>query len=148
MKALNDRFGQGAEGLKVRWTEIVGAALAHRTEPIKLAKSRVGGPAALEIRVEGPSAALIQHQAGDIIERVNLFLGPGSVNRLRIVQGPLRGLPSDQRPRNQGAWRRARGPLDAAAEADLARSLDDLPDGRLKGALTRLGREVLRGERR
>ena len=40
--------------------------------------------------VAGASAALIQHQAPEIVARVNLFLGEGAVNKLRIVQGPLR----------------------------------------------------------
>jgi len=144
LKPLDEKFGHGVEGLQARWAEIVGAALARRTEPVKLGRAGAGGGAAVEIRVEGPSATLIQHQAGDIIERVNLFLGPGSVTRLRIVQGPLRGPPVRDRPRLAPARRRAKGPLDAADEAALAQSLQGMPEGRLKGALTRLGREVLR----
>ena len=37
-----------------------------------------------------------------------------------------------------------KGPLDAAAEQTLADSLAAFPEGPLKTALTRLGREVLR----
>jgi len=42
--------------------------------------------------------------------------------------------------------RRAKGPLDAAAEQALVDSLSAFPDGDLKAALTRLGREVLRSD--
>jgi hypothetical protein len=147
LKVLNGRFGQNAEGLKARWTEIVGKALARRTEPIKLVKTRNTEGAALEIRVEGPSATLIQHQASDIIARVNLFLGAGAVTRLRIVQGPLRGVVKREAPVRAGAVR-VRGPLDAAAEQALAAGLADLKEGPLKAALSRLGREVLRHDRR
>src|SRR4051794_2033975 len=80
IKTLDSKYGQGAEGLKARWNEIVGDVLARRTEPSKLVRARTGGPASLELRVEGPSAALIQHQAGDIIARVNLVLGEGAVD--------------------------------------------------------------------
>jgi hypothetical protein len=142
MKALEARFGQGPEALQARWREIVGDLLARRTEPVKLVKSRTAG-AALEVRVEGPAAALIQHQAQDILARVNLFLGPGAVTKLRIIQGPLRGAPSRPAP-PAAARRRVKTPLDAAAEARLAEGLKDLPDGRLRRALQRLGREVLR----
>ena len=139
VKALDDRFGQGAGLLKARWTEIVGAALARRTEPMKLTRSRTGG-ATLEIRVDGPAATLIQHQGGEIIERVNLFLGSGAVARLRIVQGPVRKAePTQKSPRRKP-------PLDAAAEAALAQDLAKAPEGPLKTALLRLGREVLRRE--
>lgn len=145
LKALDARFGQGAEGLKGRWREIVGETLARRTEPVRITRPRSGEPGALEIRVEGPSAALIQHQAEDIIARVNLFLGKDAVTRLRIVQGPLKTQPA--RPRRPGQIKvppRLDAPLDAAAEEALAASLEGIRDEGLRSALTRLGRGVAR----
>ena len=139
LKALEERFGQGPEGLQARWREIVGESLAARSEPVKLVKSRTGG-ATLELKVAGPVAALIQHQAPLILDRLNLYLGPGSVTRLRIVQGPLSPAVLRQRP----PGRRVRPPLDAAAERELAEGLAATPEGPLKEALARLGREVLR----
>jgi hypothetical protein len=144
LKALDGKFGRGADGLKARWSEIVGAALARRTEPVRLTPARNGSAASLEIRVDGPAATLVQHQGPDILARVNLYLGAGAVERLRIVQGPLRRAPLARPPEKP----RASGPLDAAQEKALKASLADLADGPLKEALTRLGREVLRGERR
>ena len=138
LKDLDAKYGQGPGALQARWREIVGADIARRTEPVKLTKPRGGGPGALEIRVAGASAALIQHQAPEIVARVNLFLGQGAVNRLRIVQGPLRGLAAEPRP----AARRSR-PLDAAREAELTRSLEGVPESPLKAALLKLGRGVL-----
>jgi hypothetical protein len=142
LKALDERFGQGPGALQARWREIVGAEIARRTELVKLSKPRDGGPASLEIRVAGPAAALIQHQAPEIVARVNLFLGAGAVNKLRIVQGPLRAVGDAARP-----IRRKPPPLDAAQEAELARGLADAPDGPLKAALLSLGRSVLRDRR-
>lgn len=149
MKSLDDRFGRGADGLKARWREIAGEMLAARTEPVKLVKGRGGQGGVLEIRVDGPAAALIQHQAPEILARVRLFLGEGAVERLRIVQGPVRakapepskGVAAVKSRRRPGA------PLDAAAEAKLQAGLASAPEGPLKTALTRLGREVLRSER-
>ncbi len=147
LKTLESRFGQGVDGLKARWREIVGAELARRTEPTKLVKPRTGGGASLELRVEGPSAAIIQHRAPDILDRVNLFLGAGAVVKLRIVQGPLRGVVKRGGPTPGGARRRLRPPLDAAAEQALAAGLEGFAEGPLKAALTRLGREVMRDAR-
>jgi hypothetical protein len=144
IKALDGRFGQGAEGLKARWREVVGEALARRSEPIRLVRGRGGGAATLELRVEGPSATLIQHQSQDVLARVNLFLGADSVAGLRIVQGPLRGKAARARDAAPRSVRRHEPPLDAAAEAGLAETLQTLPDSPLKSALTRLGRAVLR----
>ncbi len=96
--------------------------------------------------MEGPSATLIQHQAPDIVARVNLFLGAGSVTRLRIVQGPLRGAAGRDKPAAPAARRRAKSPLDATAESALSQSLAAFPEGPLKAALARLGREVMRAQ--
>ncbi|MDB5453083.1 MAG: hypothetical protein JWO33_1661 [Caulobacteraceae bacterium] len=139
VKELDQRFGQGPAVLQARWREIVGETLARRTEPVKVTKPR-GGPGALELRVEGPAATLIQHQAGEIIARVNLFLGAGAVDKLRIVQGPVRKLETPV----IGAPKRRKPPLDAAAEAALEEGLAPEPEGPLKQALRTLGREVLR----
>ena len=142
IKGLEERFGQGPDVLKARWREIAGEALSARTEPVKLITNRAGGGATLEIKVDGPAAALIQHQAPLILERVNLFLGSGAVAKLRIVQGRVTA------PAIASSAMKARRlknrPLDAAAEAALQQGLDRAPDGPLKRSLLRLGREVLR----
>jgi hypothetical protein len=142
IKQLDAKFGQGPGLLQARWKEIVGETLARHTEPVKIIKSRTG-PGTLELKVAGPAAALIQHQAPDIMARVNMLLGEGAINRLRIVQGVLRPRETPAAPR-----RRTKGPLDAAAEQELAEGLATEPDGPLKAALIKLGREVLRGDGR
>lgn len=141
VRELDEKFGQGPGALQARWREVVGAEIARRTEPVKLVRGRNGGPSSLEIRVAGPSAAIIQHQAHDILARVNVFLGADAVQKLRIVQGPLRHVPEPPAPKRRPQ------PLDAAKEADLSKSLAAAPDGKLKQALLALGRGVLRRER-
>jgi hypothetical protein len=144
IKALDDRFGQGSDVLRTRWREIAGEVLATRTEPVKLIRSRTGGGGVLEIKVDGPAAALIQHQAPQLMARVNLFLGSGTVAKLRIVQG--RVIAPASRAAAATPKRLKNRPLDAAAEARLREGLEKAADGPLKGALLRLGREVLRRE--
>lgn len=141
LKGLDERFAGASTGprvLRERWREIVGETLSRRTEPARLIRPRKGEGATLEVRVDGPAAALIQHQSADILARVNLALGPGAVERLRVVQGPVRAVaaarPAARKP----------PPLDAAQEAELAASLAGAPEGGLKAALLRLGREVTR----
>jgi hypothetical protein len=143
IKELDAKFGRGASALEPRWREIVGEQLARVTRPQKLTKGRAGAGGTLELRVAGPAALLVQHQSADILARVNLFLGPGSVQSLRIAQGPVKplNLPAAS---TRGARRRI-DPLDAAAEAELARSVEAAPDA-LKAALANLGRAVLSDE--
>ena len=139
LREFDARFGQGSGALEARWREVVGVEIARRTEPVKLTRGRNGGPSSLEIRVAGPSAAIIQHQAHEILARVNLFLGAEAVQKLRIVQGPLQ-----KKHEPAAKTRRTLPPLDAAQEAGLERDLATAPDGRLKAALLALGRGVLR----
>lgn len=145
MKTLDERFGKGPEALAARWREIVGDPLAGHSEPVKLSKPRNGAGGVLELKVDGPVAALIQHQAPDILARVNLMLGAGQVAKLRIVQGVVR-RPAAARGAAQAAQARRQRvqPLDAAAEAELEAGLAKAEDEGLKTALRRLGREVLR----
>lgn len=139
VRDLDERFGQGPGALQARWSEIVGERIARQTEPVKFVKGRAGASGSLEIRVAGSSAAIIQHQATEILARVNLFLGDGAVGRLRIVQGPLK-----QRPAAAGPRRRALPPLDAGREAELEAALSRVPEGPMREALLRLGRGVYR----
>jgi hypothetical protein len=139
IRELDEKFGRGAGALEPRWREIVGDQLARVTRPQKLTRGRGGSGGTLELRVAGPAALLVQHQSADILARVNLFLGAGAVDKLRIAQGPVKPLPLAASTR--GARRRI-DPLDAAAEAELARSIEPAADG-LKAALATLGRAVL-----
>ena len=142
LKELDKRFGQGPAALQTRWREIVGETLARRTEPVRIIKSRTAGEGGtLELRVDGPVASLLQHQAPQITARLDLLLGRGAVTRLRIVQGPLKTTPPPVQVRA-----RRKPPLDAARERDLAEGLAAQPDGPLKDALLKLGRGVLRRE--
>lgn len=137
LREFDAKFGKGPGALAARWREVVGVEIAKRTEVVKLTKGRNGGPSSLEIRVAGPAAAVIQHQAHEILARVNLFLGADAVQKLRIVQGPLQA-------KAEPPARRRSQPLDAAEEAQLAQGLAAAPDGKLKSALLALGRGVLR----
>lgn len=140
IRKLDERFGKGTSALTARWREIVGETLARHTEPVRVVKGRAGGPSALEIRVAGPAAAIVQHQAPEILARAAMALGEARLEKLRIVQGPIKTASGGAQPRA-----RRKGPLDAATEAELSRGLEPLDEGPLKSALTRLGREVMRG---
>ena len=139
IKELDGKFGRGATALEPRWREIVGDRLARVTRPQKLTKGRGGAGGTLELRVAGPAALLVQHQSEDILARVNLFLGPGSVDRLRIAQGPVKPPPDIAAAPKR---RPAAQPLAAHEEAELKAALDTVPEA-LKGPLERLGRAVL-----
>ena len=78
------------------WDEIVGPRIAALSRPEKIQWGRRRDeyepyePAVLVIACEGMAALHIQHETGEIISRVNGFLGYGAIGRLRIVQKPVR----------------------------------------------------------
>src|SRR5262245_16409230 len=94
---LNQAFakqGFASTELVTRWGEIVGADIAAHSEPEKIQWPRPFGndmpdPGILVLRVEGPTAIEIQHQAKVILERVNRFFGWQAVGDLRLPQAPL-----------------------------------------------------------
>ncbi|WP_292084412.1 MULTISPECIES: DUF721 domain-containing protein [unclassified Brevundimonas] len=141
IKKLDAQFGRGVSALERNWFEIVGERLVGATLPIKLIKARGDTPGILELRVASAVAFLIPYEEKGIVERVNLALGPKTIGKVRITQGPVKPLPV------AGAKPRARGkavlpPLPASVEAELANSVEDAPDS-LKAALRKLGRAVL-----
>lgn len=141
LKSLETRFGQGPSALQAHWHEIAGTPLFAHTEPVRLIRSRLGGGATLELKVDGPIAALVQHRAPQILQRLEAVMGAGTVTKLRIIQGPVRR--SDAASTGVRLPRRRPGPLEAAQEQALQDSLRDQPDGPLKAALIALGRGVL-----
>lgn len=74
-----------------RWEEIVGAALALRCEPVRVA----GGT--LVIRAESQVwATQLHYLTGDVLRSAAEVLGPGTVRDIRVVVGPLTG--TQERP--------------------------------------------------
>jgi hypothetical protein len=131
--------GFATADLMAAWAEIVGPRYAGCTRPERVAwpRGEPAGhkPAVLVLRVEGPRAILVQHEAGQIIERVNAFLGYAAIGQMRIVQGPV-AVPAGARKPEARALR-------PAEENRLAAAVSDVADGDLRQALARLGRGVL-----
>ena len=96
-------------GLVQSWDEIAGPRLAPASRPEKIQWPRrmheddPFEPATLVIACEGMAALHLQHETGEIIGRVNAFLGFTAIGRIRIVQKPVtrRRPPSRSRARGR-----------------------------------------------
>jgi hypothetical protein len=133
------RRGFAATDIVTRWEVIAGAEIAAHCEPIKIEWPRRdhadAQAATLVLRVEGPQAIEIQHQAAVIVARVNRFFGWSAIGRIALRQAPLK------RKRD----RAAPAPPDAAAVQTETQRLSGIADEDLRGALARLGAAVKRG---
>jgi hypothetical protein len=136
---LTARRGFATAELIAGWAEIVGARYADCSRPEKIVWPRGAENEArggvLVVRIDGPRALLFQHEVGQIVERVNGFVGHGAIGKIRIVQGPIESRMKPETP--------VPGPLDEDGEASLAAALDGVDDEGLRAALDRLGRAVI-----
>jgi hypothetical protein len=142
-KCLADTFAQrgfAATEIVTHWADIAGPDIAIHCEPIKIEWPRRREPAdsdlaTLVLRVEGPCAVEIQHQAEVIIARVNRFFGWPAIGRIALRQAPLM----------RRRARTAPPPLDPEAVQAETKRLSAIADEDLRSALARLGAAVKRG---
>jgi hypothetical protein len=97
------------------WASIVGPRLALETEPRRLSGTQ------LTIACSGPMAMELQHQAGTLIERINIHVGRRLVERVRFVQDNVAG------PR-----------VPVARRAVAPEAVEGIEPGELNDALARL----------
>lgn len=128
-------------GVVQSWEEIVGADLAGLTRPEKLVWPRRAHeddpfePATIVIACEGFAALRVQHATGEVMDRINAFLGFAAVGRVRIVQKPVRAADAPRRQKPRELTR---------SEGDrLAAVLCGIEDDGLRRSLERLGRSVV-----
>jgi hypothetical protein len=128
-------------GLVQSWEEIVGVRLATRTRPEKIVWPRrmheddPFEPATLVIACEGAAALHLQHETGEIISRVNSFLGFRAVGRIKIVQKPV-GLAEERRKPQLR-------PLTGPEKSRISETVGLIEDDGLRASLERLGATIL-----
>jgi len=132
-------------GLVQSWEEIVGQRLAATSRPEKIQWPRRMNeddpfePAVLVVACDGVAALHLQHQTGEIVSRVNAFLGFNAIGRIRIAQKPLSGRRNKARP--------APRPLSDPEKARLSGVVAPVEDGGLRASLERLGATII-GQRK
>ncbi len=98
------RYGFVQSGIVTRWAEIVGPKYAGVSSPESIrfppGKKSEG---VLTVTVKGAHAAMMQHIAPEIVDRVNRFFGYAAVARLTLKQGKVaeraaRSAPAAARP--------------------------------------------------
>ena len=128
-------FAGGA--VVTEWPTIVGPRLAAHTVPERIAFQGGGRDrGVLHLRVDsGALATELQHLEPQLLERINGYFGYRSVERLRIIHGPL--------PPAEAPLKPAPRALDQSEEKDLADRLSGIDDDDLRAALDALGRVVV-----
>lgn len=128
------------------WEELAGPRHAAYTRPERIVWPRRAheddpfAPGTLIVACEGARAIWLQHEAGEIVERVNVFFGFQAICRLKIVQRPVARLdrPAPKEPPS----------LDAAGRKHLEEMLAGVGEGPLRERLMKLGAGIIARERR
>ncbi len=128
-------------GLVQSWDEIVGPRLASQSRPEKIQWPRRAHeddpfePATLIIACEGAAALYLQHETGEIIGRVNAFLGFAAIGRIKIVQKPMATSAARPKPGLRA--------LLPAEKSRISSTVDKIDDDDLRASLERLGATII-----
>lgn len=144
-KRLFGKRGFAEGGLAADWPGIVGAELATRCRPGKLAFARATErrEGTLTLRVEAPFATEVQHLAPQIMERINGYFGYRAVARLLLKQVAYSPQPAILGPATQPT----KSEPVPEMTPELAARLETVEDPELRAALGRLGRALGPGPR-
>lgn len=157
VKPLSKKFSGSSSAVHLipHWPAIMGEKWAKFSRPEKFSADKNGKT--LIIGAPGPAATLIMASAGQIIERVNIFMGEGAVTRIRVIQKKMTVNTSNTANSTGGhAQNKSARPHDnrtvsvapprglTPQEEDyLQTSLKHIEEKKLKTALAALGRNVI-----
>lgn len=147
-KTLRKRLGAAAAKrgfaepeVLTRWDEVIGPHLARFCRPVKVSYGRSQGlGATLYVEALGGRAPEIEHQAPQILERINQFYGYRAVSRLRIAQAADPAGFAEGQAAFAGPQAAAPSPEQRARAEALT---EGVADPGLKAALAELGAWVL-----
>lgn len=122
------------------WTEIVGAELAGKAQPVKIRYNRkhkrVTKPeAALDIAVSGADATVLHYQKDLIIERINRIFGERWITDVRFVTMPVSQAPPKAK--------KAKTPLTQAEKNSLSHLLEGVEEEIMRERLQSLGEAII-----
>lgn len=135
VKPLSAKFGAGVTAIHQNWETIAGRRFAKISRPVKITGGKDGRT--LVIKAPGPAAALIMASSGQILDRLNSFLGYGHITRIKLIQGAMNPKPAAPNPTPS-----PRG-LSPSEKASLQSGLEHIEDDALRQALEGLGKKTL-----
>lgn len=116
------RHAQYSRPERIKWPR-----RAHEDDPFE--------PGHLIVACDGPGAVLLQHEADEIVARINAYLGFVAISGLRIVQKPV--------TRRERSSAQGREPLDPQGRARLDRILSTIGDEAMRARIEKWGEGAL-----
>jgi hypothetical protein len=132
--------------LVAHWPDIVGQTYGECSRPEKIKWRRNASmedeftPGTLVIACESAHAILLQHETGEIIERINVFFGFCAIDAINIVQKPVRHIGRNHKTTATELPPEARKALDSI--------LAGITDPQLRCKLEKLGKGIFARRRK
>lgn len=123
------------------WTEIVGADLADKAQPLKISARRgPDGPSAtLEIAASSADATALHYRKDLILERLNFILGQRHIAAIKFVHAAINS--------NAPVLKRPSTPLTDGEKTRVSAELHTIEDNALRDVLTRFGEALLKDQK-
>lgn len=124
------------------WGAVVGEDLAKISRPSKVkwpkrpAEEDEFHPGTLIVIAEGVAALHIQHQTGQVIDRVNAFLGYKAIDRIKLVQKPV----------DQSKPKKRIKKLSDSQKRKVSKLAESIEDDELRLTIQRFGENVMRDQ--
>ncbi|WP_082826820.1 MULTISPECIES: DUF721 domain-containing protein [unclassified Pseudovibrio] len=143
MHPVARKRGFASADLLTAWPELVGKKYHGKVQPGRLvwprAKSSEGEPVAepatLLVHADGSTALFFTHEAPQLRDRINAFLGWNAVGRIKVVQRPaLRTKKITPKPLRE---------LSEIENRRIEQKVASVSDERLKNALEKLGKNLI-----
>lgn len=134
VRPLSKKFGPGVGIVQAHWSDIVGVKWAKLSRPVAIRGHKDGK--SMIIEAQGPAATLLQANSGQLLDKINQFLGANTVNKLKVQQASIQSF--DRSPAKTAEARRD--------EKDMQSGLDNDGDNALQTALNKLGQKIRASE--
>ncbi|WP_189435372.1 DUF721 domain-containing protein [Pseudovibrio japonicus] len=143
MHPVARKRGFASADLLAAWPELVGKQYHGKVQPGRLIWPRtkstdgepVAEPATLLVHTDGATALFFTHEAPQLRDRINAFLGWNAVGRIKVVQRPvLRSKKTTPKPLRE---------LSEIENRRIEQKVADVSDERLKSALEKLGKCIV-----
>ena len=123
----------------INWSSIVGQRYAETVQPEKIIWPRnTAGKSneltTLVVRTDSATSMFLEYEKAQFVERINTFFGWGAINRIKIVNHPLRQKPKPPQLKHRK--------LQQTEIHQLEAKLSGVSNNRLKSALFCLGKDV------
>jgi hypothetical protein len=141
IRKVGESRGFAHSRILTHWPEIAGEDMARVTRPVKVGYGREGMGATLTLLTTGSNAPIVEMQKEKLREKVNAVYGYAAISRILITQTAATGFAEGQV--EFIAAPKAPPKLDAAVQAEAARTAAPIQNDALRLALEAMGQNIL-----